>query len=101
MPPYCVNIEGTCISHFLEICDVYVNDGTNCVCVEMIYACRKCSEGHLAGFLICVFMMCPRRKCSKMHMKGFLGGILCTNVYRCIFVCSVVLWSGVTRGWLI
>ena len=90
MPPSCVNSEGACSCHVSEICDVYVKDGTNCVCVEMIYAYRKCSDGHMAGFIVCVLMICARRKCIKIHMAGFLGRILCTSAYMCIFICSVV-----------
>ena len=90
MPPSCVNIEGKCSCHVSEICDVYVKDGGNFVCVEMIYACRKCSEGHMVGFLVCLLMMYECRKCSKNHMTGFIGEILCTSVYMCIFICSVV-----------
>ena len=87
---YCVNREGTCSCHVSEICDVYVKDGENCVCLEMIYACRKCIEGHMASFLACVLMLYKRRKWSKSHMAEFFGGILCTSAYRCIFICSVV-----------
>ena len=90
MPPSCVNRGGTCSCHVSKLCDASVKDGTNCVCVEMIYACRKCSEGHMAGFLVYMLMMYARRKCSKSHMSGFLGGILCTSLYMYIFVCSVV-----------
>ena len=41
------------------------------------------------------------RKCSEIHMAGFLGGVLCTSVYRCIFVCIVVRdcrQSGLTQS---
>ena len=87
MTPSCVNCEGACSCHVSEICDVYVKDGKNCVCVEMIYVCRKCSEGNIVGFLVYV---CVRRKCSKRHIVVFLGGLLCTSAYMCIFVCIVV-----------
>ena len=90
MPPFCANCEGVCSCHVSETCDVYVKDGTNFVCVEMIYACKIFSEGRMEGFLVCVLMMCACQKCSKIHMAGFLGGILCTSVYRCILICSVV-----------
>ena len=75
-----------------------MKDRINCVCMDMIYACRKCSESHTAVFLVCVFMLYSCIKCSKIHIAGFLGCILCTIVYRCIFVCSVVRRSGVTVG---
>ena len=68
--------------HISEIYGVFINDVTKCVCVLMIYVCRKCSE---------------------INIAGFLGGLLCTSVYGCTFVCSVVgdcIQSGVKRGGL-
>ena len=47
--PSCVYREVTCRCHVSEICDVYVKDETNFVCVEMVYACGKYSEGHKGG----------------------------------------------------
>ena len=82
--------------HVSDIYDVFVKDGTKCVCMLMIYAYRKCSESHIAGFLVCVLMIYACIKCSESHMAGFLCGILCTSAYGCIFVCSVVQWGGVT-----
>ena len=65
-PMFLVKSRG--IVTFSEIYGFFVNDTEKCVCVLMIYVCRKCSES---------------------NMTGFLGGILCTSAYGCIFVCIV------------
>ena len=54
---------------FSEMYRVFVNDVKKCVCVLMLYLCRKYSESHMAVFL---------------------GGILCTSAKGCIFVFIVV-----------
>ena len=64
----------------------------------MIYACRKCSESHMTGFLVCMLMIYACRKCSESHMVGFLVGLLRTSAYGCIFVSSAVQQGGVTQG---
>ena len=73
MSPSCFYREVTCCCHVSEICDFFVKNGTKYVCVEMIYACRKFSEIHMAGFLVCMFMVYACRKCSESCMAGFLG----------------------------
>ena len=90
MPPSCVNHKVTCSCHVSEICAVYGKDRTNCVCMLMIYACRKCSKSHMSGFIVCFLTIYACRKCTKSHIADFLGGILCTCAYRCIFLCSVL-----------
>ena len=98
MYPYCVYRKVTCSCHVSEIFDLFVKDGKKCVCAYMMYACRKCSESNMAGFIVCLLMKYKCRKCSESNMTGFLVGILCTSMYRCIFLCSVVKRGGVTRG---
>ena len=78
--PSCVIIEVTWSCHVLRNLWSFVNDATKCVCVLMIYICRKY---------------------SKSHMAVFIGDLLCNSVYGCIFVCLLVQdyrESRVTRG---
>ena len=96
MSPSCVYQKVMWRSHISEICDFFVKYGKKCVCVLMIYACGKCSESRMAGFLVYVFMIYVRRKFSEIHMVGFLGKILCASAYGCIFLCSVVRQVRVT-----
>ena len=86
MHPSCANCEGAYGCHVSEICDVHVKDGTNCVCVEIAYACKKCRESYMAGLIVCVLMMCTCRKCSKSHMEFFFAGFYvlvrtCVSLY--------------------
>ena len=63
---------------FSEICGVFVNDMTKCVCLLIIDVCINCRESHMAVFF---------------------DRILFTSAYGCIFVCIVVWYfrnSGVT-----
>ena len=66
-PVFFVKSRG--IAMFSEMCGAFVNDVKKYVCVLMIYVCIKCSESHMAGFLVV---------------------ILCKSAYRCILVCIVV-----------
>ena len=61
-PMFLAKLRGVVM--FSEICGVFVNDVTKCVCVFMIDVCIKFSE---------------------IHMARFQGGLLCTILYGCIF----------------
>ena len=89
----CIYREVTCRCHVSEICDIFVKDETKYVCVEMIYACRKCGESHMVGFLVCVLMIYACRKCSKRHMVIFLQVYLCMQ-------CSTTKQSDTRRDFL-
>ena len=52
----------------------------------------------MVGFLVCVLVIYACIKCIESNMAGFIGGILCNSAFRCIFVCSVVTRGGVTWG---
>ena len=52
-PVFVVNSRGVVM--FSEMCGVFVNDVTKCVCMLLIVVCIKCSEIHMTGFLGRIF----------------------------------------------
>ena len=52
----------------------------------------------MLGIIVCMLVIYACIKCIEINMAGFIAGILCTSAFRCIFVYSVVRRGGVTQG---